>query len=134
MFLSKFLKSLFVRDPHDQYIEQYMFIQGQIQFDHDLLIAGKLEGELVSLSSSNKIVVFSKGTLKTQHLNIHTIEIHGTCSFSTLKAHSVYIHSTAHVSGHITAENLYVFSGGEFSGTATIQKFKSTSKIKNSKT
>jgi cytoskeletal protein CcmA (bactofilin family) len=90
-----------------------MTIRGQISGNQDLLVEGRIEGQV---NIQNRIVVEAAGSLEAD-LQVVDADVKGTVRGDIVASRSAVLHPSARVVGNIRSPRVVIESGAKFSGT-----------------
>jgi len=92
-------------------------IKGSLTFSNELLLEGRVEGEIIS---GSRLVIgeqaFVKGTVSTQ-----SVTIYGAVEGDVEALERCEIKSTGHVIGNISARTFSIEEGATFQGRSKVQ-------------
>ncbi|MFM1561642.1 MAG: polymer-forming cytoskeletal protein [Roseibacillus sp.] len=91
-------------------------IQGEVRFENDLIVDGKIEGKISSLGS---LTIGEPAKIKAE-INCGSVIVHGKVQGNITVKDRVEIRSKAEVIGNIKANALVMEAGAIFVGASTI--------------
>lgn len=93
-----------------------MEIKGSVKFTDDLVVDGKIEGEI---SSNGNLTIGENARIKAE-IKTHTVIVYGKLHGNITAVERVELKSTAEVVGDIKAKTLAIDAGAIFVGRSTV--------------
>ncbi len=97
-------------------LEQHVEIVGDISFNGNLYVQGRVNGNIVAPSSSNATLYIQEGSEVIGEVRSPTVIVAGRIAGDVLAVRHISLKSTANISGNIHYTELQIESGASVNG------------------